>query len=148
MATRPWDRLTGPEKSALVRQWNRYAGLLIKRSAYVRSFEQHSPTPLWGDTLTSATEAAGFAVDLAKARESYLRGLRDTWFRITFGTPIWGKDRIPEYLFERNDAVLGTWRRSTPTGQSINLPSLLDGILWEQHPSNLLDDMAEQAGKA
>ena len=126
MATRPWDRLTGPEKSALVRQWNRYAGLLIKCSATVRSFEQHSPTPLWGDTLTSATEAAGFAVDLAKARESYLRGLRDTWFRITFGTPIWGKDRVPEYLFEGNSAVL-------------------DGILWEQHPSNLLDDMAEEA---
>jgi hypothetical protein len=124
---RPWDRLTGPEKAALVRQWNRYATLLIKQAATARSFEQHSPTPLWGSTLTSATLAASLVVDLAKARESYLRGLRDTWFRLTFGTRLQGQDRVPEYLFEHQ--------------------AVLDGILWEQHPSNLLDDMAEQAAK-
>lgn len=124
---RPWDRLTGPEKAALVRQWNRYAELLITKASVVRSFEQPSPTPLWGVTLTSAAKAASHAVDLAKARESYIRALRDTWFRITFGTPMWGKDRVPEYLFEHG--------------------AVLDGVLWEQHPSNILDDMVEQARK-
>ena len=111
---RLWDRLSGPEKAALVRQWQKFADLHIKTSEVVSM----------PGTLGDAIGGCWLVLALAKARASYVRGIVDAWHRLTFpAKPHWQDVRIPADLYD-NDADLDHW-------------------LWEQHPGNVLDILQE-----
>ena len=114
--TRLWDRLEPAEKAALTRAWKRYAEVAVTLPTQDEGPEYR---------LTEIWRAASALTEAAKLRESYLRSLVDVWHRHTFrGNPA-PVASLPPELFEQ--------------GQD------LDDVLWEQHPSNLLDLMAEEA---
>ena len=120
-----YERLSGPEKAALVRSWQRFSDALT-------AVQTTPPAPWDGDTpsdwnLARRSEEADLLAAAATKRAAYLWAIRHVWFRLTFQT---GETAI--------DPVLSA--DSFSNGQD------LDDILWEYHPVNLFQELEEVAG--
>jgi hypothetical protein len=109
-----YKQLSGGQKAALTRTWQ----------AFVDASSAATDRPLTSRSIEMLDINARFIEHAAVCRARYLWSIRTLWFQMTWEA---GKNpttpKLPAHLFREG--------------------LTLDDVLWEQHPSNLFDEIEE-----